>query len=129
MRGFGGVSKTEFYRLSYREIFESYFAEFTDDGELVPLRRRYKRLRERRFENEHGRPRLPLLDELGVPEDVLQCGVPLDYTRLFWAIWRRRGLPTEDIEKRWWIMAEQCRPKQYNPPAHVMAHRLEQEGS
>lgn len=98
MRGFGGVSKSEFYQLSYREIFESYFAEFDDDGELVPLRRRLRRLGETLAPCE-----MPSAETLDIPPDVLLCGVPMDYVLSWWSVWRQRGtLTTEQLTERWY---------------------------
>ena len=114
MRGFGGVSKSEFYTLSWREIFESYFAEFTEDGELVTWRQRLRRLAgELTGDPDQADRELPSVESLDIPPVVLTCGVPLDYTLMFWGLWRKRGMVTEYILDRWWEMCDQYQPPKY----------------
>jgi hypothetical protein len=112
MRGFGGVSKSEFYALSWREIFESYFAEFTEDGDLVPLRQRMRRLQgEASGDPAHADRELPSVEELEIPANVLVCGVPMDFALMWWGIWRRRGVfSTEQLLEKW------CEEMRRSPP-------------
>lgn len=118
MGGFGGVSKSAFYRLSYREIFESYFAEFDGDHHLVPLRHRYQQMRMALgTEVRSGNGKVLTLEELAIPPAVLSCGVPLDFTRLWWSVWRRRDLyTTEQLEEKWWQEMRQAPPLEFREP-------------
>lgn len=103
MGGFGGVSKSEFLSLSYRDILESYFAEFEgDDRELVPLRQRRKRWQgEKTGKIENAATELPTLKSLDIPPEVLGDGVPMTYMLMFWSVWRKRNQSTEYILERW----------------------------
>lgn len=69
---------------------------------MISLRQRLRRLNgETTGSLENAARELPSVEELDIPAEVLSAGVPLDYTLLFWSVWRKRGMETEYILARW----------------------------
>lgn len=123
MGGFGGITPEQYYKLSDRQILDSYLAEFDEDRRLVPLKRRIWNARYP--DTVTGDPdragrELPSVESLDIPQEVLLCGVPMDYVLMWWSIWRKRATyNTEELLAKWWSERGELPPTNWNPPAGV----------
>lgn len=71
--------------------------------------------------------KLPTIEDLNLPREVLLAGVPLQYLRMFWAVWRRRGCPEDEITDRFWKQVHEVPPAGKVPHAYVMKRIEESE--
>jgi hypothetical protein len=91
-----------YWTLTDYELANVYFAGRDDDHRLIPLRRRQA---DRRDAAQTGSPdragrELPSREELGVPAEAFNLGVPQDYTLMFFQCWVRRGEKPDAILTR-----------------------------
>lgn len=88
------VTPEQYDRLTDWDIIHVYLAPRDDEGALVTLKRRISRARLGGLPEDAQRE-LPSVEELQVPREALLLGVPMDYTLMFFQVWRARGLDAE----------------------------------
>lgn len=103
---FGGITPAVYAALSDRQILDIYLAPRDEDGTLVAegsSRRRSVRA-QRRERLERAWRELPSAAALEIPAEVMDSPVGQrqpSFVRMYWQVWRGRGLDTQQVLARW----------------------------
>jgi len=119
---FGGITPELYARLSDYQVTEIYFAPRDKDLNLIPF---YERLADReQQEEEQAEPvrsptaGLGTVEELGVPQEMLLKGIPMDFVLLFYRTWRDRGKTAEWVTERFGKYIRNELPEQHGVSEH-----------
>jgi len=95
------ITPAQYAALSDWDILHVYLAPRDEDGSLVPLRQRFRDAAGDSGDDEEAELSGDPIAALSVPREALLLGATAQFCAMFFAVWRRRGLPEPEILEKY----------------------------